>query len=383
MGPQSNRPRLERFWRRGPSLATAPLWLPLAGAAAGFRSGLAVRNLWWRFMARQAPVTTISVGNLTVGGNAKTPFTLWLARRLARRGLAVGIASRGYRRRRGGARAVLIAEHGELKVGLDEAGDEPAMMARSFDGPIAVAKRRIDAIKLLAERAPLDVVILDDGFQHRALKRDADLVLVNRERGFGNGWMLPAGPMRDPVGALARADAIILVSTGGARPSALSAAEMSKLERRTLLNARLRPRALVASDRGVWRESSPALTGRRVIALSGLADPAGFYAMLHELEADLVGVLEYPDHHAYTSSDWQAIAAAARDADLVVTTEKDLIKLERFPFARDSLYALRIEVAMAEEEARVLDDLIAAKLRSPKINVPAAARIEEVSRDAR
>jgi len=383
MGREPNRPRLEKFWSRGPSLATAPLWLPLAAAAAVYRPAVAGRNLWWRFMARQAPVTTISVGNLTVGGNAKTPFTLWLARRLARRGLAVGIASRGYRRRPATMRAALVADRGELKLGLDEAGDEPAMMARSFDGPIAVARRRIDAVTLLAERAPIDVVILDDGFQHTALRRDADLVLVNRERGFGNGWMLPAGPMREPIRALGRADAVILISTGGSRPAALGAANISKLQRHTLLNARLRPRALVAPERGTWRETSPALAGRQVIALSGLADPAGFYAMLRELEADLVGVLEYPDHHVYTSADWQAIAAAARDADVVVTTEKDLVKLERFPFARDSLYALRIEVTMAEDEARVLDDLILPKLRSPKIEAPAATRIEEVSRDAR
>jgi tetraacyldisaccharide 4'-kinase len=122
------------------------------------------------------------------------------------------------------------------------------------------------------------------------------------------------------------------------------------------------------------------LAGRKVLAVSGLANPASFHAMVHEIDADLVGVLEYPDHHSYTSGDWHTIASAAREVDAVITTEKDLVKLERFPFARDSLYALRLEVSMPEEDARVLDELIFSRL-------PVAEKIggaaQEVSRNAR
>jgi tetraacyldisaccharide 4'-kinase len=108
----------------------------------------------------------------------------------------------------------------------------------------------------------------------------------------------------------------------------------------------------------VWRETPLGLGGRRVVAVSGLADPSAFYAMLRELDADLVGIFEYPDHHAYTNADWQAMVTAMRNGDLVVTTEKDLVKLERFPFPRDSLYALRLEVTMDAADARALDELI-------------------------
>jgi tetraacyldisaccharide 4'-kinase len=123
----------------------------------------------------------------------------------------------------------------------------------------------------------------------------------------------------------------------------------------------------VHPERGKWRESALALAGRRVVAVSGLADPAGFYAMLRRLDAELVGVLEYPDHHAYSNADWQAMVTASRGGELLVTTEKDLVKLERFPFARDSLYALRLEVVMGNEDLAALDQLILSRIRPRRI----------------
>lgn len=306
---------------------------------------------------RRAGVMTISVGNLTVGGNGKTPFTLFLATRLQSHGLRVGVVSRGYNRARTPARALLVADDGVMKISPEEAGDEPTMLAKSFTGPIAVAQRRIDGIELLTQLGPLDAVILDDGFQHERLHRDVDLLLVSNQRGFGNGWMLPAGPMREPLGSVRRADAIVIVNFGSQAP-ALLPSETAKLSARAILGASIRPHSFLAIEQGAWREIPLGLAGRRVLAVSGLADASGFYAMLRDLDADLVGVFEYPDHHAYTAADWQTIVNAMRDVDLVVTTEKDLVKLERFPFARDSLYALRLEVTMDPKDALVLDELI-------------------------
>jgi tetraacyldisaccharide 4'-kinase len=377
----AKRSRLERLWQREPSLAGALAMVPLGIAAALFRGSVAARNLWWRRMARSADVPLISVGNLTVGGNAKTPFTLFLASRLQGRGLRVAIASRGYSGSRSVASASLVADRGELKYPPEESGDEPAMMSRRFSGPIAIARHRLNAIATLARHGPLDVVILDDGFQHTRLKRDLDLVLVSEERGFGNRRMLPAGPMREPLAALRRADAIVIVSFASDQHCAIRPGEMELLQRHRVFHVRLRPRGLVTSAQGQWHESAPLLAGRRVIAVSGLANPATFHSMVREIDGDLVGVLEYPDHHAYTWADWQTIAAAAHSADVVITTEKDLIKLERFPFARDSLYALRLEVSLPEEELQTLDDLIFSRLRAPGKVESAAA--PEVSHDAR
>ncbi len=355
--PSPNRPRIERLWQRDLPARLLPAWIGLAAAAGFYRIGVGARHLYWRMMKRDAPVMTVSVGNLTVGGTGKTPFTLFLAGRLQSHGLRVGIVSRGYHRAQSKARAELVADGGQLKMSPEDAGDEPAMMAKSFSGPIAVARRRLDGIELLGKLGPLDAVILDDAFQHVRLSRDVDLVLVSNERGFGNGWMLPAGPMRESLRAVGRADAIVVMNSG-TDASSIRPSQMKQLTACKVFHATVRPRALLIIDNGVWRETPPGLAGRRVLAVSGLADSSAFLSMLRDLDADLVAVFDYPDHHAYTNADWQAIVNAMRDTDLVVTTEKDLVKLERFPFPRDSLYALRLEVTMDAAEARALDELI-------------------------
>ncbi len=201
-------------------------------------------------MKLRAPVLTVSVGNLTVGGTGKTPFTLFLASRLQSHGLRVGIVSRGYHRARSKARAELVADGGKLKVSPEDAGDEPAMMAKSFTGPIAVARRRLDGIELLSKLGPLDAVIMDDAFQHVRLNRDVDLVLVSNERGFGNGWMLPAGPMRESIRAVGRADAIIVMNSGTGA-SAIRPSQMKKLTARNS-TSRVGATARVAGNRQ-WR----------------------------------------------------------------------------------------------------------------------------------
>src|SRR5579862_3306328 len=130
--PSPNRPRIERLWQRDLPVRLLPAWIGLAAVAGFYRIGVGARHLYWRTMKRRAPVLTVSVGNLTVGGNSKTPFTLFLARRLQSHELRVGIVSRGYKGTRSGARAELAADGGKLKIAPEDAGDEPAMMAKSF-----------------------------------------------------------------------------------------------------------------------------------------------------------------------------------------------------------------------------------------------------------
>jgi tetraacyldisaccharide 4'-kinase len=365
------RPRIEELWFGPLRLRHRAMVTGLLPAALAYRAGLSLRNLWWRCAKRRAPTRTISIGNLTVGGNGKTPFTLFLASRLAAHGMSVGIVSRGFGRGgRDSVPAALVSDGTGIKLSADEAGDEPAMMARSFRGPIVVARRRIDGIRLLGEFAHPEVIVLDDAFQHRALAREVDLVLINRERGFGNGHLLPAGPMREPLRAIRRADAAIIVSSGiPDRPSAITARQMKAISRVITLHATLRPKSLVRYEQGNWSEVPIAMAGRRALAVSGLADPSGFYAMLREIETELVGVLEYPDHHVYSAGDWQTIVKAALAADIVLTTEKDLVKLEKFPFPRDSLYALRLEIVMSAQDTARLDEIV---IGPPSSNIAAA-----------
>jgi tetraacyldisaccharide 4'-kinase len=351
----SPRRRIERLWNKQLAWYQWPLWIPLVPASMLYGTAIACRSVYWRIAGRRVGVRTIGVGNLTVGGNGKTPFTLFLATRLAERGLRTAIVSRGYGAQKPAAGALLVADGGEILLGPEAAGDEPVMMAKSFSGPIAIARHRIDAIKLLTQRGPLDAVVLDDAFQHLRLRRDVDLLLVSAERGLGNRWMLPAGPMRERLGAAARASAVVLMITEDG-PAGPGVAEIAGDGAERLMPAMLRPRALVRPTTSGWCEMPLELAGRRVVAIAGLADPRAFFAMLRRLGADVVGRLEYRDHHRYTESDCRAIRQAADTAAaLIVTTEKDLVKLERFPFAPDSLYALRLEVVMDEaDQTRLL-----------------------------
>jgi tetraacyldisaccharide 4'-kinase len=366
-----NRSRLEGLWQSDLALHQRLLWAALVPAAGAYRVALAARALWWHKMKRHARPLVVSVGNLTLGGNAKTPFTIFLASRLRMRGFKVGIVSRGWGRAPSAERAILVSDGERLLARPDEAGDEAVMMAKSFGGPIAVARRRIDGIELVEQRlGAIDAVVLDDAFQHVRLGRDVDLLLMNAERGVGNGWLLPAGPMREPLAAARRADAVIAIDTVRAMPAAERARTIPRsiAEHPHLLRAILRPRALVSPTAagGRWKEMPLSLMGRRVVAVSGLADAGSFYRMLREIETDLVGVLEYPDHHVSTAADWHSIVAAGRGGAVFVTTEKDLVKLERFPFERDSLYALRLEVVMDLDDETRLVEMIVAKGARPR-----------------
>ena len=363
MAPARSRPLIERLWQRPLSARWWPLWAALTPASAIYSGALAMRERWWRTRAATAEATTISVGNLTVGGNGKTPFTLFLASRLRARGLAVAIISRGWGRTDAGA--ALVSDGTRVLMTPREAGDEPVMMAKSFAGPIAVARRRIDAARMLSARGHFDAFILDDGFQHLRLRRDLDLLLINSARGFGNGWVLPAGPMRERRAAIARADAIVLIESGAVRAGALTDDDLAVLACKPVFHASIRARALVHPDAAGWHESPLAVGGRRIVAVSGLADPTGFHAMLRELGATIVATLDFPDHHDYAPHDLENILAAAHRADMIVTTEKDLVKLERFPAPGVSLYALRLEVSMDSSDEARLFDLVASRMRAP------------------
>jgi len=308
-------------------------WLALQPASALFGTAVAARNLGYRIgllRAARASIPVVSVGNLSVGGTGKTPMTLWLARRLAEDGTRVGIVLRGYS---GAAREVTIVSNGYgPHAPVEAVGDEAVMLAKCFTGAVVTARKRVDGVRA-ATQLGCQVVVLDDGFQHRALARDFDLVLVS---GRGGGF-LPAGPMREPSTALGRADAVAVVAKSGEE---LPAPPTDKPVFRVVFQAR----ALVESDGGHWRVLPiSALGGRRVAAVCGIADPTPFYTAIRQWDAELGEIFEYADHHPYTATDWQTIARGTRDVDMIVTTEKDLVKLERFPFAKGKLVALRIE----------------------------------------
>lgn len=332
--------------------------LALRPFSAAFAAGVGLRGAGYRLgvlRARRAPVAVVSVGNLAVGGTGKTPVTLWVAEGLRARGARPAIVSRGYG---GSARGATVVSRGAgpPEVGPEIAGDEPVMLAKCFAGPVVVSPRRLEGAAVAAALGA-DVVVLDDGFQHRAIARDFDLLLLDGRRGA----LLPAGPFREPPAAAARAHAVLLIGRDEpervAAPSGLRVAQY---------HAHLEAAAVVESVAGVWRAHAMGrLAGRRVIAVTGIARPEPFYALLQRWDATIEEVFEYPDHHRYTAEQWQRIARRGHDVDLIVTTEKDLVKLEAFPFATGKLVALRI-APRVEHGAALLDDIAARIGRPPQ-----------------
>ena len=337
------------------------LWVVFFPAAVLYRFGVQIRNAffdWGWFKSARLPRPVISVGNLTVGGTGKTPTCLWLAREMQKRGFKVGILSRGYRRQERKAVVLHSQEPYEAPEVLDDllqAGDEPVMMARLYGQNVGVCKNRREAAKQLLQVADADVLILDDGFQHRWIHRDADLVLLGSE---SSGWLLPVGPFREPKRNLRRADFLLETAANSTWKNAIST-NLSAV----CYAAALRPVSLVGFNSHRLKEYPLTLLYRsKILTVTGVADPTGLYRLIYDCDGEIVNTLEFPDHHAYTTADWQEINRVGRLVDLIITTEKDILKLQRFPFAKDKLLALR--VAMSVENGPALVDAIVRKLQS-------------------
>lgn len=346
--PQSWR---DRIWQRRGAVAWTA-WLALLPLSWLFSLGVWVRDLAYRaglLRTDRAAVPVVSVGNLSVGGTGKTPMTLWLARQLRELGFRVAIVLRGY----GGSAttATLVSEGAGPLVSASLAGDEAVMLARCFDGPIWTAPQRIDGVRA-AEKLGCDVVVLDDGFQHRALHRDFDLVLIGQH----GHHLLPAGPLREGLGALARADAVALVCKSDA-DEGQGAPTLAIPAGLPVFLVRFAAQSLLESHAGQWHELPVnTLAGRQIAAVCGIAQPGAFYDTVRQWEGQIEEIFEYPDHHQYSEADWQQLLRRTRDIDLIVTTEKDLVKLEAFPFARGKLVAVRVvpQVERGEELVRLV-----------------------------
>lgn len=333
------------IWRRS--------LLPLSGV---YGAALAVKNLayarGWSAQQRLAwPV--VSIGNISVGGTGKTPFTAELARLLNEQGLHVDVLSRGYGRRSEAAVERVSAESGDAA----RYGDEPVLLAQDTGVPVYVGASRY-AAGMMAEREtaapvlrntrqdwPSAVHLLDDGFQHRQLARDVDMVLLHA-RDVGDA-LLPAGRLREGIPALHRADFIVLREEDAASAEALRRAGI---------------------DGPVWRVRRvvqvPQVAGS-VVAFAGIARPEGFFASLRAAGLDVRQTFGFRDHHRFTPAELRSLAQAAAGAAAIVTTEKDLVRLrgdERTVLGRGCgvvAAPLRVELIDATESMEALRRLLA------------------------
>ncbi len=295
----------------------------LYGKAVSLRAG------WYasgRLAARPLPRPSISVGNLTFGGTGKTPFVEFLARRFRFEGWRPAILSRGYGRLSRGV-VVVGAGDGPL-VSAEQGGDEPVALARAASGVIVVVgERRAEAARRAADLGA-DLLLLDDGFQHLAVKRDVNLLLLDARDPFCGGRLPPAGRLREPVEAVRRADAVVFTRVDRGSPPADALATLARLAPRTpVFHARIRPTGL-RDDRGAPLETD-ALSTRRLLAVCGVANPAEFASTLGELGVAVEERLDFRDHQRYRQRQLLRIRSAVdrTGASLLVTTEKDAVKL--------------------------------------------------------
>lgn len=350
--------------RRG-ALATSLRGLLAASSAVywvGQRLHFAAYNLGIRGV-HQAGLPVVSVGNLTVGGTGKTPLVELLARRLSEAGLTVAILSRGY---------------GAASQGLDN--DEVALLRENLgDGVLQV----VDADRVVgATQARLlgaHVAILDDGFQHRRLARDVDLVVIDATRPFGFGWLLPRGLLREPVSGLARASAVVISRadqvSAGARDAILQRLEGLGFRGPVALLG-MKPRAVYRvgpqGRLGAPESAQQALAGRSVAALSAVGNPHAFVQMLDDLGARVVHGETFRDHYRYRGEDLQSAARRAESAgaELIVTTQKDGVKLrgllrDGIPAVTPALVELWIEASWQEGQGAIetlINDCVSGRL---------------------
>ncbi|MCP5227867.1 tetraacyldisaccharide 4'-kinase [Accumulibacter sp.] len=306
---------------------TPALW-PLAPLSWLFGMLALLRRWLYRrgvLRARRLPVPVIVVGNLTVGGSGKTPLVLWLVHRLRAAGWRPGIISRGYGGSGEGVRPVLVDSSPSLL------GDEPVLLARRSGVPVFVGRDRAAAgLALLDAHPDCDVIVSDDGLQHYRLQRAAELVVFDG-RGIGNGWLLPAGPLREPVRRLAGVAAVVW--NGSPQQSVLAAATgVPQFEMRLL------GRRFVSAGGGAGSCDADALRGRKLYALAGIGDPGRFFAQLRTLGLDFEAH-PFPDHHPYTAAD----LAFAADGVLLMT-EKDAVKCA--PIVTGEAWGLPVEAVI-------------------------------------
>jgi tetraacyldisaccharide 4'-kinase len=324
------------------------------GLAMGLRRALYDRGL---LAAHRAPVPVISVGNLTVGGTGKTPLVDYLLKLMQNRGYRVAVVSRGYGGRGAGRVGVVCAGLGPL-LPAETCGDEPYLLARRNPSSlVVVAPCRADGVRHAVENLAADLIILDDGFQHLAVARDLDIVLLDARRPLGNGRLLPAGILREHPDALKRAGLMILTRSEGVEPSPL------KLDC-PLIRCRHRLASEAVDLSGVTMPLS-GLRAKRGVAFAGIADPENFFAALAAAGLQLLRTIPLFDHEAYDGATLAMIAEASRDADFLVTTEKDGVKLSHLHWPVPC-YQVPMTLEFFDEGSLLLEQALAAVVNQEK-----------------
>lgn len=299
-----------------------------------YRGLTSLRNwLYDRGLLQAGEVDTplISIGNLTVGGTGKTPAVEALAQSWRDQGKQVVVLSRGYQGEN--EKPLLVSAGAQTLVGPNRAGDEAYMLAEKLtDVPVVICKSRMAAARYARAKFDPDLFVLDDGFQHRQIKRDFDLVLIDGTNPFGYGHLIPRGTLRESKAGLRRADGVVITRAGEIDQEQLNHLrnEISKYSQPDFIYHSNHKPVYLQDTAGVKLELRE-LEGSRIVAFSAIGNPKSFALTLEKLGAQIIRHFKFPDHHRYERRDMRKIINQKEQADIdyVVTTSKDLVKLDR------------------------------------------------------
>jgi tetraacyldisaccharide 4'-kinase len=349
-----------------------------AGAASGF-TGLLLSPLSWVYgagvrlrntsfnhgvlKAKEAGVPVISIGNLTAGGTGKTPLVEYLVEIFLARGKRVAVVSRGYGRASRGV--YTVSTGGGAVVDAREGGDEPVQIATKFPAAIViVGEKKREAVRRAVDECGAEVIVLDDGFQHRQLVRSADIVLIDARCDITKERLLPAGRRREPLSALRRADLVVLSRIGSRSAAVPWVPALHRFYNGPMVWSAMRHAGFVrAVDRTPVEPQS--IAEARAFVFSGIADHDGFLNDVRAVGVSVAGDRRFVDHHPYTESDLESIESDARDAgaSVKITTEKDLVRLLAVAALKErivdpgTLYVLPVTVEILKGEEH-LDALL-------------------------
>ncbi len=316
-------------------------------ASMGYRLMVAGRNYLYNahlLRENQVPTPVICVGNLTVGGTGKTPMVSWLADYFSHQGKKVAILTRGYKRSNSQKPLMLLPNAGN-GCGVSELGDEASMLhSRHPQAALMLDADRSRGAQTICSHWQPDIIIMDDGFQHRRLQRTLNIIMIDSQRLFGNGFLLPAGPLREPISALQRADLVIFNKFDAHHKyfAKKSLRIFSYIPPERLFTATYQIHSLHDIQHPSRHLSVNQLQGKKIMAFAGIANPDYFFQQLENLGIKLQCTLPFADHMGYNRKSLQKIRQAADGCQLAVTTAKDAVKLSEIPEAAHLLPPLLV-----------------------------------------
>lgn len=298
-------------------------------------------------------VPVVSVGNISAGGVGKTPLVELLAKRFLQQGRKVAIVSRGYKRE--GSGTVVVSNGAQQCAEADKSGDEPAQLAAKLKGVVVIVDEdRVRGARYAVETFKAQIILLDDGFQHRYLHRDTDIVIVSFDEVMKEDWLLPAGNRREPLTSLHRANLVVV-----SRCESIGQFQQAKESLGRHID---KPMIGVTTQASAFRRATSnfsldlnGLQGKKIVAFSGIGNPAQFEQTIASLKMEVKAHMVFADHHRYTENNLNKIEKTfvSSNADYLVTTEKDIARLGGMGFIAQEFFD-RVPTYYIEIEQKIL-----------------------------